>query len=341
MNVLPPTAGSVKRSRLDHGALVISLDFELHWGVRDRCPPHGSYRANLLGARDAIPRILDLFEEYQIAATWATVGFLFATSREEVEFFSPRIRPQYVNTSLRPYTEPLGSGESDDCLHYAPRLIKAIGERSQQEIATHTFSHYYCLEAGQDCVTFKADLDSAIRIASAWGIKLRSIVFPRNQCNPAYRHILKEAGIVAYRGNQQHWMYAPTTADSHAIMRRGARVADSFVNLAGSHAISWRDVREADGLYNVPASFFLRPLLQRWKGLEGLRLRRITDSINEAARSGKIVHLWWHPHNFGVRIDEHLAMLRILLEAFSRARDEYGMRSLSMAGAAELLAQSQ
>ena len=59
------------------GALVISLDFELHWGVRDKRPVDGPYRENLLGAREAIPQMLDLFEEFGVAATWATVGFLF------------------------------------------------------------------------------------------------------------------------------------------------------------------------------------------------------------------------------------------------------------------------
>ena len=61
----------------DFGALVISLDFELHWGVRDKCAPDGPYRENLLGARKAIPRILDLFEEFDVAATWATVGIRY------------------------------------------------------------------------------------------------------------------------------------------------------------------------------------------------------------------------------------------------------------------------
>ena len=71
------------------GALVISLDFELHWGVRDKRPADGPYRENLLGAREAIPRMLDLFEEFGVAATWATVGFLFAKNRREREEFSP------------------------------------------------------------------------------------------------------------------------------------------------------------------------------------------------------------------------------------------------------------
>jgi len=51
------------------GALVISLDFELHWGVRDRLSAEGPYRANLLGARAAVPRMLALFEKYGVAVT--------------------------------------------------------------------------------------------------------------------------------------------------------------------------------------------------------------------------------------------------------------------------------
>jgi hypothetical protein len=93
------------------GALVISLDFELHWGVRDIYPAGGSYDRNLYGGRDAIPRILDLFEEFEIAATWATVGFLFASSREQLCRFAPSTRPRYENPLLFPYDEPIGSGE--------------------------------------------------------------------------------------------------------------------------------------------------------------------------------------------------------------------------------------
>ena len=46
------------------------LDVELRWGVHDLVPPDGGeYRANLLGVRAAVPQLLDLFEEYGIAAT--------------------------------------------------------------------------------------------------------------------------------------------------------------------------------------------------------------------------------------------------------------------------------
>lgn len=36
-----------------------------------------AYKANLLGARHIIPRLLELFAHYGVRATWATVGFLF------------------------------------------------------------------------------------------------------------------------------------------------------------------------------------------------------------------------------------------------------------------------
>ena len=56
------------------GIFTISLDFELHWGVHDQ-RPLAAYARNLLGAREAIPRMLELFDA--IALTWATVGLLF------------------------------------------------------------------------------------------------------------------------------------------------------------------------------------------------------------------------------------------------------------------------
>src|SRR5215472_16117200 len=82
------------------GALVISLDFELHWGVRDSSPLDGNERARLLSARRMVPRMLDLFEEFSIHATWATVGLMFAHSRTEVEAFRPTRRPKYRDSQL-------------------------------------------------------------------------------------------------------------------------------------------------------------------------------------------------------------------------------------------------
>ena len=317
----------------DFGALVISLDFELHWGVRDTCPPDGAYRANLLGARTAIPQMLDLFQEFDIGATWATVGFLFARSRSELEAFAPAIKPEYVNPRLSPYPEPLGDGEDEDPLHFAPSLIERIRQYPRQEIGTHTFSHYYCLEPGQDARAFEADLQSANAIAERWAIRLRSIAIPRNQINPAYRSALAKAGLSCFRGNQSSWMYRAANEHSTTLLARAGRLADSYVRVAGAHLTPWPAVREADGLCNVPATLFLRPFAGR--GLEGLRRRRIARGLRRAALSRSIFHLWWHPHNFGVNTAENLSFLRGILQEFDLLRDRQGMRSLSMGEVAD------
>ena len=319
------------------GALVISLDFELHWGVRDKCLVDGPYRENLLGARSAIPRILDLFEEFDVAATWATVGFLFAESRREREEFSPSVRPNYQDPQLNAYREITGEDEDSDPLHYAGSLIRQIRSRAKQEIATHTFSHYYGLEPGETREAFAADLRSAIAIAKHHGMDVQSIVFPRNQFHPGYEELLKEAGITSYRGNETNWMYRPRRRSEETLAVRAPRLLDHYVSLSGSKVVPWSEVLQPNGLCNVRSSMFLRPYSERRKGLEPARLRRISGGIQAAAEQRGIFHLWWHPHNFGAHTDKNLEFLRRVLEVFAECRSKHGMRSLSMAGVAELL----
>ncbi|HEV3049246.1 MAG TPA: hypothetical protein VGX50_03015 [Longimicrobium sp.] len=327
----PARAGEAGQpARPQFGALVVSLDFELHWGVRDLPGANGWYRRNLLGVRRAVPRILELFAEFGVSATWATVGFLFARSRGEQERFWPALRPAYRDPGLSPYGERVGEGEHDDPLHFAPSLIEAIRACPRQEIGTHTFSHYYCLEAGQTRETFGADLDSAAAIAAERGMRLRSIVFPRNQHNPGYDGVLLERGIVCYRGNPQGSLHRALGAARESRRVRAARLVDAFVDMAGPCTTPWDRVLEPSGLCNVPASRFLRPCVPGAGPLDALRLRRIGDAMRHAARAGEIFHLWWHPHNFGAYVDQNVALLRRVLEIFDGLRRTCGMRSMSM-----------
>jgi len=313
----------------DFGAFVISLDFELHWGVRDHSSATGDYRQNLLGEQQVVPSLLSLFREFEIAATWATVGFLFAKSKSELDSFKPSVLPAYADASLFPYDEEIGADEESDPLHYAPRLIEQIQNTPRQEIATHTFSHYYCLEAGQNEESFAADLQSAVAIAEPYGVRPRSIVFPRNQCNSEYESVLLENGIVCYRGNQKSWMYQVTDINRKHPLYRAARLADSYFNVAGAHTFKWQDIW-SDNIANVPASMFLRPFSKKMGRLEKLRLQRIKGSIAFAAERREIYHLWWHPHNFGVNLEENLNFLREILTTFREYQKSHDMRSLSM-----------
>ena len=109
--ILPSSAQGNRVSAVNpnqHGAFVISLDFELHWGVRDHRPLSRAECSRLLAARAAVPRILDLFEEFSISATWATVGMLFARSRDEAHAFAPYHKPNYSDSRLDPFREQFG-----------------------------------------------------------------------------------------------------------------------------------------------------------------------------------------------------------------------------------------
>ena len=84
-------AGPSRLSRTLPGSFVISLDFELRWGTRDQDRPAGA--PQLLNSRDVVCRLLDFFHKSDISATWATVGFLFAEGRDELNHFLPELLP--------------------------------------------------------------------------------------------------------------------------------------------------------------------------------------------------------------------------------------------------------
>jgi hypothetical protein len=317
------------RSPAFGGGLVVSLDFELHWGVRDHSSAQGPYRPNLLGAREAVPVLLDLFEEYEVAATWATVGLLFASTREEQLAFNPRVVAQYADVRLDPYREPVGNDERDDPVHFAGSLVDRIRRTPRQEVATHTYSHFLCVEQGASEEAYRADLDSAVRIAQSKDIALSSIVFPRNQHNPQFDGALKDYGIRSYRGCATSWLYQPAQSAREHIARRALRLLDAHLPITGTQAYPLTAVPDGLGLWDVRASHFLRPALRSGPHTQ-MRLSRIIGAMRRAARAQRILHLWWHPHNFGLHCLEKVAFLRTILEAYVQLREQRGFRSMTM-----------
>ena len=321
------------------GTFVISLDFELHWGVRDHRSVQ-DYRANLLGVRQAIPKMLELFRAHDVHATWATVGLLFFDNKQELEANLPARLPTYDDANLSPYPEleRVGASEEADPFHYGASLLRQIQATPGQEIATHTFGHYFCLEQGQTVEDFEADLAAAKRAAARFGVELKSLVFPRNQFNREYLDACRRAGIIAYRGNQRSSLYAASdTLSDKSRPKRAARLVDAYLPLTGGHARSLAEIAQGGEPYDIPASRFLRPYAPALAAFEGLRLARIEREMTDAARRGLVYHLWWHPHNFGAHIEENYAALARLLRRFDALRREHGMESRSMGEIAEEL----
>ena len=318
-------------------AFIISLDFELMWGMRDK-KTVGTYGSNILGVREAIPAMLRLFTQYQVKASWATVGLLLARTKSELRESLPQVRPTYANPELSPYEggylDQLGGDEKSDPYHYGYSLAARIVDTPGMELASHTFSHYYCLEKGQTAEQFRSDLQASVAACAKLGTRPTSIVFPRNQLNPEYLAICSEVGLHSYRGNESTWMHQAASGKEPAL-KRFARLADHYFSLSGANTFTVeRD--PITQMMDVPSSRFLRPYSRKLAALEPLRMKRITQAMTVAAKTGEHFHLWWHPHNFGANTMLNLRNLESVLRHYASLRDEHGFKSHTMGDIATL-----
>ena len=311
-------------------SLIVSLDFELFWGMQDGWKL-SEYEANILGGRAAIPQMLELFQKHGIHATWATVGFLFGKDEEELRNYFPKQMPAYENPALSSYRCFGGIGQNEEAApcYYGSSLVAQIASVPGQEIGSHTFSHYYCREAGQTTNQFRADMEAAKAIGEAHGYDLRSVVLPRNQCEPEYTQVLTDLGFTAYRDEENDWIHEKI---KFRPLMRILRLMDVYFPLTGQGGYA---PQVENGIVNLAGSRMYKPDFKPLAFLEGLKVRRIKRQMLHAAKTGKTFHLWWHPHNVGVRTAYHMKQLEEIFSYYDELKETYGMRSLNMGEAAQ------
>ena len=315
------------------GAFVISLDYELLWGVWD-VTTREKYGAHITGVREVIPALLNAFDIHNIKATFAIVGILFTKDKEELTSFIPDKKPAYSNPEYNVYIKEfatIGNNEKDDPYHFGYSLFEKI-RQSPHEIATHTFSHYFCLEEGQSVEEFDADIKAVVKIAEANNINISSLVFPRNQINEIYLPVLVNNGIRVYRGNPESWIYKPRKFSAEVPFIRLCRLLDTYFPISGNNTFAI--TKDAGLPVNIPASRFLKPYNKKLAWLEKLKLRRIMNEMTHAAKKKELYHLWWHPHNFGINIKENMENLTVLLNHYEFLHEKYGFANLTMKEAA-------
>ncbi|MCU0358317.1 MAG: polysaccharide deacetylase family protein [Cyclobacteriaceae bacterium] len=350
------------------GIFTISLDFELHWGgfekwlleplAPSRKPqasvssateqritnlPNGqagnyqpatNYNQYFLNTRQVIPKLLQLFERHEVHVLWATVGMLMHQNKESLVANLPDRKPSYVHNELSAYhfmdSIGIGDNEDNDPFHYAHSLVTKILDTPYQELGSHTFAHYYCNEAGQTVEQFRADLQAAQKAASAYGVKLKSLVFPRNQFNDAYLKVCYEEGFSSVRSNPVDWFWKIETRNE-SMWKRLNRGLDAYVPLGSKNAFRLSSLDVRDGFpVCIPASRLLRPYRPKELMLNQCKIKRILNEMTQAAKAGDVYHLWWHPHNFGWYPAENLEGLRAILQHYAHLKRQYGMTSMSM-----------
>ena len=307
------------------GIFTISLDFELFWGVRDHRTLE-NYGENIRNVHKVVPRLLELFQKYNVHCTWATVGFLFFKNKTDLSASLPELQPDYLKKEYDPYRY-ISANELDPVYHFAPLLIEQIKKTPGQEIGTHTFSHFYTLEKNTTAAQFKSDIDAAITVAKKNNIEISSIVFPRNQYADTHIKICSDAGIKVYRGNAESKAYSPVSRENENMLRRAVRFIDTYINLTGHHCYK---IPGSAKQVNLPASRFLRPYSKKLAMLDKLKFTRIKRSMEYAAANELIYQLWWHPHNFGKYTEENFLFLENILKVYQQLNREQKIESLNL-----------
>lgn len=318
------------------GVFCVSLDFEMFWGMQDAVKPE-EYGENVINGRREGLRQLKLFERYGIHATWAAVGMLLAKSKTELMQYIPNERPSYILARRNPYRQlaTLGETAAESPLYFARDLVDSVLQTRNQELGSHTFSHFFCAEAGQTAEQFHADLNAAVRIGKDTAYAPVSLVFPRNQSADDYVQIAADCGFICFRSEENNWIYRNIHKE---FWLRAWRTIDSYFPLSGSNC---HNVVRRGGLIDIPGSAFLRPYKPSLHMLEGLKLMRIRSQMRYAAKHGMVYHLYWHPHNLGAYADKTFAQQERLFAYYQQLNQKYGFESLTMREVAERFLQEE
>ena len=323
---------------LDHGSFVISLDYELMWGMHDRVTKDGYGHTHVQNVPEVMERLLSLIRKYDVHVTIATVGMIMYDNKETLLGDLPDSKPSYVNKRCSPYDSALIDQIQNDerLLFFQPDVVERLKGSSLVEIGCHTFCHYYCWEKGQTIRQFEDDMKKAVEIAQRNGITLKSIVFPRNQVSQEHLQVCYKYGIKCYRGNALKYFNQPRNKFEW-YKNRICRIFDAYLNVGGMTSFPYTDIDKSEKPINIRASRMLRPFSPKLAFLDGLRLKRMCNEMRYAAKHNECYHIWWHPHNFGANINENLAFLEKLLQCFSNCNQKYGMKSYSMSELIELI----
>ncbi|HEV3257596.1 MAG TPA: hypothetical protein VG013_11990 [Gemmataceae bacterium] len=304
---------------LDRGVFTISLDFELAWGTLDRGGPE-RFRKTCEAERAAVARLLDLFVEFDVSATWCVLGHLFLdrclpeNGRKHPEIVRP-------NHSWCPHDwfehDPCGS-EASAPTFYGRSLVEKIRACPvPQEIGCHSFSHVIFGDPGCSPETARSEVAACVKLARDMGIELRSFVFPRNKVG--HLDVLRAYGFTCYRGPEQRW---EKQGRRPALLMRLLHLRD-VLTAAPPPVVLPRHT--SAGIWDIPGSmsYFAMRGLRRYIPVAA-RVKRAARGLEAAARQKKIFHLWFHPTDMAVHTDAMFAGLRAILEHARtlRARQE-------------------
>lgn len=309
------------------GYFVFSLDTEMAWGYFDK----DELRARLFSPdgtreREAIQRLLAIFEEFEITATWAVVGHLFYPCCQECEQ-CPVLEWEGKYSSFE------AAYRTEEPLWYGADVMDLLLRAGQRhEIGFHGYTHAIFDECSMPPERAQIEIEGWLKAARPHGLVPRSVVFPRNTIG--HLDLFQEAGFECYRGQQPVPPVFTWGAAGRLLKTLGHL-------LPFTSAAPCVPALEASGLVNLPASEYFFGFNRRAEALldacrlHNLRIRRMANGVKQAARHRQALHIWAHPQDF--RKARDFEKLRYLLAHVADEVSRGRMRSVSMAQLAKIV----
>lgn len=262
--------------------VVLSLDFELGWGVLDSSlwrqrENNGVYER----MRSIMPELLGLMADLEMPATWALVSSMLCPTVDKVEI--GHLKQGYRNAVASFLKEAKPSTWN------AIDLCELLLQDNRQEIATHSATHLYVSHEDADERSYVEDIGLSLeQLLEFTGVKSSSIVYPRDQVD------WKDAIAKEYRLDGR--------LNPAFGMRSGplARAARAFRNLGGNYPLSSVSIGAYDEIYHGGSIYF------NWQANKYARLKRyilarqidrLLSDIRLRNRAGQVCHIWLHPFN--------------------------------------------
>ena len=291
------------------GTFILSLDCEGKWGMADSLTADHHRWLTTANLRAAYAQLLDLFDEYGIASTFAFVMAFLLSDREQRDC-DHLFQDQEIDGAnwLRAFRAAQRDGGLEGwCM---PELLDAVQARGRHEIGCHGFSH---LPLGEDMVSeavMRREIAAAVAVAERRALQLDTFIYPRNIVG--YPHALADAGFMAYRdgsggggGPVKKARNLLSELNVGDRPQQPARAGGPVTVIPSGHFFNWRrGVRRL-----VPPAVTAR----RWSAM-----------LERSAREGGVVHLWLHPHNI-ISAPGTLEVLRSVLRHVARLRDAAGI----------------
>jgi hypothetical protein len=310
------------------GYFLFSLDTELATGRFD-LDEDRKKRFSKDGSRErqSINRLLDLFEEYNIAGTWAMVGHLFYNRCEYCEV-CPMVDWKGKYSS---FEEVYGT---DNPLWYGSDIIETLLTRGpRQEIAFHGYSHKIFDENQMSVQDARNEIQEWLRVAKRKGVSPHAVAFPRNVVG--HLDLLREAGVLCYRGEpKRSWLIR------NKIFGRYLKAIDQILSLSNIPIFDLEN-SEDHGMVNLCASQCFFDLNRRFEhildsvNLHNLRFGRVIRGIKCAGIENKMIHLWAHPCDF--QTEKDFEKLRHIFTFVSHEVNMGRMRSVGMTEMARII----